>query len=226
MKALIKAAIVVVLAGAASYSAEALKPTHYLVEREGRFSVENALPKQFGEWRVDPYAGAGVVNPQQQEALDKIYSQLLSRVYVNGQGQRIMLSIAYGEDQRDGMAVHYPEICYPAQGFELKDKQVGVVATAQGSIPVRRLVTRMGLARTEPVTYWVMIGHQPTLGGINKKLLELRYAAQGVIPDGLLFRVSSIDRDSAAAFALQDQFIRQIVPAMDTGARTRLTGLP
>ncbi|MFG6468776.1 exosortase-associated protein EpsI, B-type [Roseateles sp. BYS87W] len=221
----IKALLVAALAGAASYGTQALKPTQFLVEREGRFRLEDAVPKQFGDWALDPFAGAAVVNPQQQEALNKIYNQLLSRVYVDGQGHRIMMSVAYGEDQRDGMTVHYPEICYPAQGFELQAKQTAAIQTPGGTLPVRQLVTRMGSTRTEPVTYWVMIGHQPTLGGMQKKLIELNYAVDGVIPDGLLFRVSSVDRDTAAAFALQERFVQQLVQALQGPARVRLTGL-
>lgn len=225
MNALAKALVVAALGAFTAYGAEALKPTKLLVDREGRFRIEEAVPTRFGDWTLDPHASASVVNPQQQEALNKIYSQLLSRVYVDGEGHHIMVSVAYGEDQRDGMTVHYPEICYPAQGFELQAKQVGQVQTPLGTIPVRRLVTQMGSSRTEPVTYWVMIGHQPTLGGVQKKLIELDYALKGVIPDGLLFRVSSLDRDTAAAFALQERFIQQIVPALGSPARVRLTGL-
>jgi EpsI family protein len=225
MNVVLKAVLVVALASATAYGAQALKPTQLLVSAQGRISIEDAVPKQFGDWSLDPFAGGGVVNPQQQEALNKIYNQLVSRTYVDRQGRRIMVSIAYGEDQRDGMTVHYPEICYPAQGFELQDKQVGQVQTPQGVIPVRRLVTQMGSSRTEPVTYWVMIGRQATLGGVQKKLIELNYAVEGVIPDGLLFRVSSIDKDTAAAFALQERFIQQIVPALEAQARVRLTGL-
>lgn len=225
MNVLVKAALVAVLAGATAYGAQALKPTQLLVDKEGRYRIEDAIPKRFGDWTVDPFSGASVVNPQQQEALNKIYNQLISRVYVDPQGRRVMMSIAYGEDQRDGMTVHYPEICYPAQGFELQAKQVAQVQTPLGDIPVRRLVTQMGSSRTEPVTYWVMIGHQATLGGVQKKLIELNYAVNGVIPDGLLFRISSLDKDPAAAFALQERFIQQIVPALEAQARVRLTGL-
>ena len=39
-------------------------------------------------------------------------------------GRQIMLSIAYGEDQRDGMKLHYPEVCYPAQGFQSRSFQI------------------------------------------------------------------------------------------------------
>lgn len=47
-----------------------------------------------------------VVNPQTQELLDKLYSQILTRTYVNAKGYRIMLSLAYGSDQRGALQAH------------------------------------------------------------------------------------------------------------------------
>ena len=48
------------------------------------------------------------------------------------------------------------------------------------------------------MTYWTMIGSKTALG-VEKKIAEMRYGMKGIIVDGLLFRVSSIDRDSADA---------------------------
>lgn len=75
--------------------------------------------KHLGSWREINNFSTQVVNPQQKEMLDRFYSQTLSRIYENESGYRIMLSIAYGGDQTDMMQVHYPESCYPAQGFRL-----------------------------------------------------------------------------------------------------------
>ena len=109
-----------------------------------------------------------MVDPQQQELIDKIYTQTLSRTYVNPSGYRIMLAIAYGDDQRDAMQLHYPEVCYPAQGFSLKGKEKGTVATENGIIPVTRILTNLG-QRNEPVTYWTTVGDQVFRGGIREE---------------------------------------------------------
>jgi len=52
--------------------------------------------------------------------LDKLYSQILNRVYVNATGYRIMLLLAYGSDQHGSLQADKPEVCYPAQGFALQ----------------------------------------------------------------------------------------------------------
>jgi hypothetical protein len=74
--------------------------------------LESAVPKSFGEWKELPDQGTQVVNPQTKALLDKLYSQTLSRTYVNKDGYRIMLSLAYGDDQRGGLQAHRPEVCY------------------------------------------------------------------------------------------------------------------
>jgi EpsI family protein len=78
--------------------------------------------------------------------------------------------------------------------------------------------------RVEPLTYWVRIGDK-AVRGWQWKLVELSYVFTGQIPDGLIFRVSSIDRDQSRANRFQDQFITQLLQAVPAGERRRLSGL-
>lgn len=182
------------------------------------------MPERFGDWQIDKSGSGGVVNPQQELLLKQLYSQILSRTYVNSAGQHVMLSIAYGNDQRDGLQLHYPEICYPAQGFQLKANRKAELRYAGAVIPARRLETVLG-QRYEPVTYWTVIGETAVRGGTDKKFAEMRYGFRNFIPDGLLFRVSSIDRDTASAFALQDRFASELLSAIPVPARGRFAGV-
>ncbi|KQW42126.1 methanolan biosynthesis protein EpsI [Pelomonas sp. Root662] len=211
--------------GAAAIAAWRLTPTQRMASLHGEMNLESMIPKQFGEWQVDLTVTGGVVNPQQEELLKQLYSQILSRTYINRVGQRVMLSIAYGNDQRDGLQLHYPEVCYPAQGFRLAANSKVELKLAGATIPARRLETVFGNQRYEPVTYWTVIGETAVLGGIDKKLAEMRYGFRDLIPDGLLFRVSSIDRDTNAAFALQDQFSNALLQAIPEGVRGRFAGV-
>lgn len=209
---------------AASGTAFMARPTTRVSDLRQAISLESMIPKQFGDWREQPAGYVQVVNPQTQELFDKLYSQILNRVYVNGSGYRIMLSLAYGSDQRGSLQAHKPEVCYPAQGFMVQKNNAGELATAFGMIPVRRLFTTM-LARQEPVTYWFTVGDQAVLGTTQKRLVDLRYGLTGRIPDGMLFRVSSIDRDEARAYQMQDQFVNQMLQAVSPEERKRLSGL-
>jgi len=210
-------------------TAAALTPTRLLADtRDHKIALDQALPQAFGPWHDDPAAMAGlIVNPQQEEVLQRIYSQQLTRTYVSDRGERVMVALAYGADQskREGLQLHYPEVCYPAQGFEVKSGRSGAIDLPGGRLPVRRLETVFSEQRYEPVTYWTMTGDEATLGGWGKKVVEFRYSLQGEITDGLLFRVSSIGRDSAAEFALQERFVRELVAALRPEDRLALTGL-
>ncbi|MBT9455296.1 MAG: EpsI family protein [Burkholderiaceae bacterium] len=211
------------MVGAASVAA-VMKPSIYLADEFVKLDLEQVFPESFGTWKLDRSVGL-IVNPQVQATLDKLYNQTLSRTYINPQGYRIMLSIAYGLDQRDAMQVHYPEVCYPAQGFTVDSNDADLLKTPMGEIPVRRLKTILGGQRYEPVTYWTTVGERVVANSSTKKFAEMAYGLKGRIPDGLLFRVSSIDRNSPAAFAAQDLFVADILAAADKRQLARLSGL-
>jgi EpsI family protein len=184
------------------------------------------MPAQFADWKWLPANATRVVNPQQDEMSKLIYNQTLTRLYRNQvDGQQIMLVIAYGADQRDDLQVHYPEVCYPGQGFEVLSNQKLRLATAFGTLPVRRMETRLGQSRNEPVTYWAMLGDQVVLDGMQKKITEMRMAWAGKRTDGLLFRVSTIDPLAQHAFATQTRFITDLLDNIPAADRHRLSGL-
>jgi EpsI family protein len=155
--------------------------------------------------------------------IDKIYTQTLNRTYLNSSGYRIMLAIAYGDDQRDSMQMHYPEVCYPAQGFLLQNKEAGVLTTENGPIPVTRILTSQG-RRNEPVTYWTTVGDKVFQGGLQKKLTEMSYGLSGKIPDGMLIRISSIDADAKIAYEIQTEFADQMLNALSPEYRQKMNG--
>lgn len=210
---------------AAAGMALALKPTHKIADNGPKFDLEALIPKTFGNWKIDETITPLIANPQQQALINKIYNQTLVRTYVNPSGDRIMLSIAYGGDQSDDMAVHKPEICYPAQGFQILKNATDVFTTGQGSIPVRRLVAAQG-QRVEPITYWTTVGDAVAVNGVKWKLQQLKYGLTGKIPDGLLFRISSIQADDIKAFQSQDAFARDLLKALPPSGRQRIIGSP
>lgn len=221
-----RAAIVSTLMVGTAVAGEVFVPRRKMALERGHFRLSELVPTSFGAWRLDTSAVGGIVNPQTEAMLNRIYSQLLDRVYIDNSGRRIMLSIAYGDDQADdSVQLHYPEVCYPAQGFQVKANRREQINVANGTINVRRLETRFGDSRFEPVTYWTIVGDQQVIGGWERKKAEIRHGLRGEIVDGLLFRVSSISRDSAAAFQDQDRFVNDIVGAMTPAARRQLAGL-
>ena len=187
--------------------------------------LKTAVPTEFGDWVALKDEPAQLVNPQTKAILDSIYSQLLTRTYVHKDGYRVMLSLAYGDDQTGGLQAHRPEVCYPAQGFKVTSVSEGALPTAYGAIEVRRLTTVLK-SRREPVTYWLTIGDEVIRDRLQKRLAAIRLAFTGQIPDGLLFRASSIDDDPARAFAMQQRFVADMMSAVkDPETRRKLSGL-
>lgn len=199
------------------------KPTIYLADRVGKPDLEAVFPKEFAGWRLDAGPLIVVASPEVQAQLNVIYDQVLGRSYVNAQGQRIMLSVAYGGDQSDGMSAHRPEVCYPAQGYAITSNEKGVQGAAGGQLAVRRLMSQQG-TRSEPITYWIVVGNEVATTGIEQKLAQMRYGLRGVIADGMLVRVSSLDVDMDKAHAVQAGFIADLAAAMTDPMRTRVFG--
>lgn len=201
-----------------------LTPTAKMADQGARVDLAAVVPASFGDWTVDKSIVPLQVDPATQQKLDKIYNQTLSRTYVNSRGERVMLSLAYGGDQSDTMAVHKPEVCYTAQGFEVKSQSNETLATQQGGIPVKRLFAVAG-AREEPITYWITVGDKAIRPGLQQKMQQLRYGLSGTVPDGMLVRVSNIGGDTGQSYGLHDRFINQLLQAMDGDGRTRLAGI-
>lgn len=205
----------------------ALTPREKIADQGPKLNLETMIPKQFGEWKVEETIISLIANPEQKALINKIYNQTLTRTYINSRNERVLLSIAYGGDQRGNLAVHKPEVCYPAQGFQiLKGPTISILATDDGGIPVTRLVAIQG-QRIEPITYWTTVGDTvAALRGLRWKIQLLKYGLTGKIPDGLLFRISSIQADAAKAYQTQDAFTRDLLKAMSPSGRERIIGKP
>jgi EpsI family protein len=208
---------------AASALTVALTPKPRVPGAHEQFSLDSMIPAQFNGWAIDTSIVPLTPDPDQQSALARIYDQTLSRTYVNAAGQRVMLSIAYGGDQSNALALHLPEVCYTAQGFEILEASDGVLATGAGPLPVKRLVARQN-ARNEPITYWITIGDKAVASSIQQKLQRLAYGVTGKIPDGMLVRVSTIQADQHDGWRLQAGFIRQMLDVLPARDRARLLG--
>lgn len=218
-----RALVVCALMMASAAAAMLARPTRQVADIVGMPNLETMLPKQFGTWRIDTTMPIILPAPDVQAQLDKIYNQVLARTYVDAQGQRIMLSVAYGGDQSDATSAHRPEVCYPAQGFAITSNSATTLSIAGRVIPVRQLMAVMG-ERYEPITYWVVVGDEAVTTGIGQKIAQMRYGLRGLVADGMLVRVSSIDRNMQAGLDLQKRFLKALGASLDPVAARRVFG--
>jgi EpsI family protein len=192
-------------------------------EKFPAIKLKQSVPDRFGTWSTVEEK-LQVVNPQVTRGIEDIYNEELTRTYVNGDGDRIMLVMAWGDDQRDARQVHRPEICYSYQGFTVDRVSDETLHTPLGNISVRRLTTHLD-SRYEPVTYWVTMAGSVVRNDYDKRKVQLGLLQTRHIPDGLLFRVSSIDRNAPHAFKVQQQFAADLLAALSADVRGRVSGL-
>jgi len=190
-----------------------MTPTVAVTDLQNRINLETLIPVNFNDWKIDSSDMPLLINPQVTGEINKIYTQTLSRTYSNKQGDRVMLSIAYGRDQRTDLQVHRPEICYRASGFKISRITKTFVDTSIGRIPVMHLVANLG-NRNEPITYWIRMGNTVTRGWFEQKAATLSYELTGKVPDGLLFRVSTISNDEQKSYKIQKAFMTALLQTM------------
>lgn len=218
------ALVLAILMSATSVVVSIVKASATVAEQGPAIQLDKVIPRQFGRWQEEKSRLVAVVNPQTQQLLEKLYSQVLTRVYVDTQGYRVMLSLAYGDDQRGGLQAHKPEVCYPAQGFTLDRNEQADIVTSFGRIPGRRLGTRLG-SRVEPVTYWFAVADKAVTTRFEHRMAEIRLGLTGKVPYGLLFRVSSIDADQTRAYREHERFVNDLLAVVSPMDRMRLSGL-
>jgi EpsI family protein len=203
-------------------AAEYMKPTIRMADQRV-VKLEKIIPEKFGDWQLEPNLSVIEVLPELKATIDKIYSETLSRSYRNSKGQRVMLSLAYGKDQGDSNSVHRPEVCYPAQGFIITDKKTALMSIKDRQLEINKLVAEQG-NRIEPIIYWTTMGDYLVANGKKAKLAQLSYGIRGIIPDGLLFRTSTIDFSAEKSYQDQQEFISALYMALNEDSKAILFG--
>jgi EpsI family protein len=202
------AALLIVLVSTVSY---AMKTKSVLIDGKAEPDYANLMPAEFGEWRLVPQIR--LVVPVEDDALaNRIYSQMIGRAYVDRSGNTVMLLMAYGPKQIDKLQLHRPEICYVAEGFRVSALQPAQVEVEPGRphLNVSKLIARRE-NRVERITYWMRVGDDVVSTVFRRQLTSLRYGLQGLIPDGVLIRVSTINMEEGSSNEVHARFLRDML---------------
>jgi EpsI family protein len=214
----------------AAVLAKVLEPRELMARSSASLNLEQVIPRQFGSWKllpeispVVPADPEGYVEPDPNSA--RIYSQEVGRSYTDGDGNIVMLLVAYGPVQNYRLKAHRPEICYTAQGFRVSEKTIAELSYRDDVRPIEMTrLTAEREARFEPISYWMRVGNDISNGVIERQIIRLKYGLRGIIPDGALIRVSTIGLAKDASFKLQDQFIRDLLAAIPPNELKFFTG--
>lgn len=215
----------ILMAGAclvAAAGAYQLKPRDRMTLLTGS-KIADVIPTAFGAWASQ--GDDALVRPETSGKLaELLYSELVSRIYSNEEtGSLVMVLVAYGDTQSDLLQLHRPESCYPAVGFQLKMSQAAPVPLGpNGAIPGRRVIAERS-GRRESIVYWTRLGEFLPDSASAQREARFLTAVKGYIPDGALFRFSTL-RTEGDVFADLDQFISGLVRAVAPAARKALIG--
>jgi EpsI family protein len=137
-----------------------------------------------------------------------------------------MLLLAYGSTQGGSLQLHRPETCYPGQGFKLSEFQdVDMVLGHAKQVNLRKFTARRD-DRKERVMYWTRIGDFFPLSSFSEYRAVISSVARGIVPDGILMRVSVRGTDITIDDDLLRQFIRDLIAALPPLGQTLLLGSP
>ncbi len=186
----------------------------------GAIKLDNIVPTHFAGWNF--VTASGLVLPPQDQLESKIYHQLLTRVYNRADGQSIMLLIAYGGSQDGVVQIHRPEICYPASGYTLTTVQDHIAMLAP-NVPIpSRFIVADSPSRKEQLIYWTRLGTDFPRRWSEQRLSVFEQNMEGIIPDGVLVRISSDNPDASPA--ILDRFAADLFGASNSLLKRLLTG--
>ena len=190
----------------------------------GARKMAEVVPSTFENWTSqdigDPYAinGPGTLSSQ-------LYNEIVTREYRHSAGGASILALfAYGRNQSDDLQLNRPEVCYPAFGYNIvRNEPHALSIGGSASVPTRRLAAEAE-GRRENVVYWSRMGELIPQDGGQQRLVRLKIAMQGIIPDGLLCRFSISGDSPERDWRAIESFVARLVLAVPPLERKVLIG--
>jgi EpsI family protein len=183
----------------------------------GKNGLDALIPKNFGNWTFE--TTSGLVLPPPDATADRLYDEVVTRVYTRPDGAVVMMLVAYSSVQDGLLQIHRPEVCYPASGYQLSDTRVMPVKFANGDIVPARMFTAGSAMRMEHVLYWTRLGSFLPTSWTEQRWSVVRENLNGLIPDGVLVRLSCIDADTDKAYALLREFASELAGSVSPKAQ-------
>ena len=188
----------------------------------GKDELDKIIPLKVDNWTYETTSGLVLPPPDQLARL--LYDQQVTRSYSAPDQLPVMLLLAYGSSQGGMLQIHRPEICYPASGFHLTETRVTSIPLPGGHAIASRSFSASSDTRVEQVLYWTRIGDMLPTSWSGQRVAVVRANLAGLIPDGLLVRLSTVSADPAQAQATLKRFAAAMLSEMPVPARKMLIG--
>ncbi len=200
--------------------ASALKPRLHYADTSNRF--DDTIPRVFGQWvEVKQSTPQVSVVSDERSLIDELYDDTLMRTYVDKEGHQIMVALAYAKEQRQDVKIHQPDVCYPAQGYQMKKTETVTFTSLNGNGPpvIGKRQLYFGQNHLEAVSYWIRVGDSTLTSGLQMRIKIIKDGLfKRRLDDGILVRVSSVISDEgkqSEAYALQEAFLKEFVDAVE-----------
>jgi EpsI family protein len=188
--------------------------------REGE--LDAAIPKTVGGLRF--VTSSGLVLPPRDELSERLYDQVLTRVYAADGMLPVLALFAYGSVQNLSVELHRPEECYPQQGFTITEPQRLPLRLADRSIPASVLTARRAGGYVEQVVYWSRIGVRFPSSKTEQSWIVAQENFSGRTPDGILARLSVPTADRALGVHTAGVFLHDLAKALSARGRRIVFG--
>lgn len=182
------------------------------------------IPNRIGDFAYE--TSSGLVLPPSDALSDRLYDNLITRTYQAPDGNIVMLLIAYNNRQDGVLQMHRPEICYPAGGYKLSSIDPIDVALPDGRQLPSQIFSATSDNRNEVVLYWTRVEGDFPRRWFEQRLAVAKANLRGVIPDGVLVRVSMLSADLADTAPPLENFVRQLYRESPPHLRNLLFNTP
>ena len=214
-----------VLMGGAMFAASGLaiarlpQPYAPLIDKQRFLSW---VPDKAGPWSFS--RSSGVVLPPPDAYTDRIYDNLVTRVFEAANLPSVMMLIAYNNKQDGVLQVHRPEICYSVGGYSLSPTLFHTMALAGRSLPAN-MFSALGPDRNEQVLYWIRIGDAFPRTWAEQRWAVAQANVAGRIPDGAMLRISLLGDNMNEAKPMLEGFAGDFIAASPKPLNHILLGL-
>jgi EpsI family protein len=151
---------------------------------------DEIVPAEVGPWHSRK--SAELVLPPEDATSEVLYENLQTRIYEGDRLPSFMALFGYSSVQQNDVQVHRPEVCYPASGFPIIHNTPVELNIGGQRIYARYLVADRKSAH-EYILYWIRLGKDFPTNWSQQRLDMAYYNISGVVPDGFLYRSSTID---------------------------------
>ncbi len=183
--------------------------------------IDPLMPSTIAGWTFT--TREGVVQTQETTPIEG-YDQLITRVYTGTGLPTIMLLIAYGSTQGGSLQLHRPETCYPGEGFSIRNTANADLRLDGADKIAAQTFTAVRDERVEHLLYWTRISEYFPRTTSEEYLGIIRRVVNGIVPDGVLVRLSTIGTDAPTGMAALDRFASGLIWRSPDALRRVLIG--